>query len=63
MPQSLLGRMAGKPDLTQAPGLAFVSASDRQAFIYMKIDFRKPLKCNEMYLVLKGVPSFNQNPN
>lgn len=52
MPQSLLGRMAGKPDLTQAPGLAFVSASDRQAFIYMKIDFRKPLKCNKMYLVL-----------
>lgn len=31
----------------QAPGLAFVNSSERQAFICMKIDFRKPLKCNK----------------
>lgn len=31
----------------QAPGLAFVNSLDRQAFICMKIDFRKPLKCNK----------------
>lgn len=30
-----------------APGLAFVNLLDRQAFICMKIDFRKPLKCNK----------------
>lgn len=30
-----------------APGLAFVKSLDRQASICMKIDFRKPLKCNK----------------
>lgn len=35
------------PTLRRAPGLAFVNLWDRQAFICMKIDFRKPLKCNK----------------
>lgn len=38
---------SGSPTHGRAPGLAFVNSLDRQAFICMKIDFRKPLKCNK----------------